>query len=77
MLYYDFRIFFLIRIVGGGAQTGSIRQVGYLLAYCTCPEWRIWWNEDCQRHFVHQKYHLIRLRVRTRGRSMEQPEFGV
>jgi hypothetical protein len=28
--------FFLIRIVGGGAQTGSNRHVGHLLAYCTC-----------------------------------------
>jgi hypothetical protein len=28
---------------------GSIRHVGHLLAYCTCPGWlwgwRIWWNE--------------------------------
>jgi hypothetical protein len=29
--------FFLIRIVGGGVQTGSTRHVGHSLAYCTCP----------------------------------------
>jgi hypothetical protein len=27
----------LIRIVGGGVQTGSTRHVGHSLAYCTCP----------------------------------------
>jgi hypothetical protein len=41
--------FFLICIVGGGVQTGSIRHIGHLLAYCTCPGWlwgwRMWWNE--------------------------------
>jgi hypothetical protein len=40
---------FLIRIVGGGVQTGPTRHVGHLLAYCTCPGWlwgwRIGWNE--------------------------------
>jgi hypothetical protein len=47
---YSGRSFFLIRIVGGGVQTGSTRQV--LLAYCTWPGllwgWKIWWNEDCK-----------------------------
>jgi hypothetical protein len=42
-------LFFLICIVGGGVQSGSIRHVGHLLAYYTCPGWlwgwRIWWNE--------------------------------
>jgi hypothetical protein len=41
--------FVLICIVGNGVQTGSTRNVGHLLAYCTCPgwlwRWRIWWNE--------------------------------
>jgi hypothetical protein len=41
--------FFLICILGGGVQTGSTRQIGHSLAYCTCPgwlwRWRIWWNE--------------------------------
>jgi hypothetical protein len=45
-------IHFFIRIVGGGVQTGSTRQVDYLLAYRTCPGWvwgwRIWWNDDWQ-----------------------------
>jgi hypothetical protein len=45
-------VFFLIRIVGGGVQTGSTRHVGHWMAYCTCPGWlwwwRIWWNEDWQ-----------------------------
>jgi hypothetical protein len=44
--------FFLIRIVGGGVQTGSTRHVGHWMAYCNCPGWlwwwRIWWNEDRQ-----------------------------
>jgi hypothetical protein len=44
--------FFLIRIVGGGVQTGSTRHVGHWMAYCTLPGrlgwWRIWWNEDWQ-----------------------------
>jgi hypothetical protein len=43
---------FLIRIVGGGVQTGSTRHVGHWMAYCTCPGWlwwwRNWWNEDWQ-----------------------------
>jgi hypothetical protein len=45
-------VFFLIRIVGGGVQTGSTRHVGNWMAYGTCPGWlwwwRIWWNEDWQ-----------------------------
>jgi hypothetical protein len=44
--------FFLIRIVVGGVQTGSIRHDGHWMAYCTCPgwlrSWRIWWNKDWQ-----------------------------
>jgi hypothetical protein len=43
---------FLIRIVRGGVQTGSIRHVGHWMAYFTCPGWlwwwRIWWNENWQ-----------------------------
>jgi hypothetical protein len=43
----------LIRIVGGGVQTGSTRHVGHWMVYCTCPGWlwwwRIWWNKDWQR----------------------------
>jgi hypothetical protein len=49
ILFFSPTPFFLICIVGGGVQTGSSRQVGHLLAYCTCPRWlwgwRIWWNE--------------------------------
>jgi hypothetical protein len=45
---YQPRSIFLIRIVG----SGSTRQVGHWMAYCTCPGWlwwrRIWWNEDWQ-----------------------------
>jgi hypothetical protein len=45
-------IFFLIRVVGGGVQTGSTPHVGHWMAYCTCLGWlwwwRIWWNEDWQ-----------------------------
>jgi hypothetical protein len=44
--------FLLVRIVGGGVQTGPTRHVRHLLAYCSCPGWlwgwRIWWNEDWQ-----------------------------
>jgi hypothetical protein len=44
--------FYLIRIVGGGVQTGSTLHVGHWMAYCTCPGWlwcwRIWWNGDWQ-----------------------------
>jgi hypothetical protein len=28
---------FLIRIVGGGVQTGSTQHIGHLLAYCIFP----------------------------------------
>jgi hypothetical protein len=31
--------FFLIRIVGGGVQAGSIRHVGHWMVYCTSPGW--------------------------------------
>jgi hypothetical protein len=30
-------LIFLTSVVGGGVQTGSIRHVGHLLAYFTCP----------------------------------------
>jgi hypothetical protein len=37
---------------GGWSPTGSTRQVGHQLAYCSCPEWlwgwRIWCNDDWQ-----------------------------
>jgi hypothetical protein len=50
--WFAFRLFFLIRIVGGGVQAGSTRHVGHWMAYCTSPGWlwwwRKWWNEVWQ-----------------------------
>jgi hypothetical protein len=50
-------IFFLIRIVGGGVQTGSTRHVGHFWPIVPASwwlwGWRIWWNKDWQRK---QKY---------------------
>jgi hypothetical protein len=37
ILMWILREVFLICIGVGGVQTGSTRQVGQLLAYCTCP----------------------------------------
>jgi hypothetical protein len=48
-----FFFFLILRIVGGGVQTGSTRHRGHLLSYCACPGW-LWgwrtirWNEDWQ-----------------------------
>jgi hypothetical protein len=39
------RNFSFIRLVGGGVQLGPL---GTAATDCTCPGWRIWWNEDWQ-----------------------------
>jgi hypothetical protein len=70
------QVFFLIRIVGGGGQTGSTQHVFHWMAYCTCPGWLWWWRILVEwrlagetevfgenlppLHFVHQKSHLTR-----------------
>jgi hypothetical protein len=51
--FLNWAVFFNLRIVGGGVQTGSTRHRGHLLSYCACPWW-LWgwriirWNEDWQ-----------------------------
>jgi hypothetical protein len=44
--------FYLIRIMGCGVHTWSIRHFGHYLAFCTSPgwlwKWNIWRNVDCQ-----------------------------
>jgi hypothetical protein len=44
--------FFFNANIGGWSLTGSSRNVGHQLAYCTCPGWlwgwTIWWNDDWQ-----------------------------
>jgi hypothetical protein len=51
-LHHHVKLFFLIRIVGGGVQAGSTRYVGHWMAYCIYPGWlwwwRNWWDEDWQ-----------------------------
>jgi hypothetical protein len=48
--------FYLPPIVGGGAQTGSTRYVGHLLAYCTCPGWLWGWRIRCNEWQGKPKY---------------------